>query len=100
MHPGLVLSRSNCLHLTFRWGEGPRVCPGKKFAQVEFVAVLATLFKDWSVRPQSRPGETIQQTRERVQAVLADSRVEITLQMRNPSSVGMVWKKRNEGVES
>lgn len=32
---------------------GPRVCPGKKFGQVEFVAVIATIFKDWRVEPRS-----------------------------------------------
>jgi cytochrome P450 len=27
------------------WTVGPRVCPGKKFSQVEFVAVIARLFQ-------------------------------------------------------
>ena len=34
------------------WNTGPRVCPGKKFSQVEFVAVVARIFRDWSVEPR------------------------------------------------
>ncbi|KAF5558266.1 cytochrome p450 3a7 [Fusarium napiforme] len=33
------------------WAAGPRVCPGKKFSQVEFVAVMACLLKDYTVEP-------------------------------------------------
>jgi len=32
------------------WVNGPRVCPGKKFAQVEFVATLATCLRDHRIR--------------------------------------------------
>lgn len=28
------------------WSEGVRICPGKKFSQVEFVASIAGLFRD------------------------------------------------------
>lgn len=35
------------------WAAGPRVCPGKKFSQVEFVAVLACLMKGYHVEPDT-----------------------------------------------
>jgi cytochrome P450 len=28
------------------WSDGARVCPGEKFAQVEFVALMAAIFKE------------------------------------------------------
>lgn len=80
------------------WAEGPRICPGKKFAQVEFVAVLATLFRRWKVRPKLRRGESGEEARERVLGVVRDSEVVITLQMRRPGSVGLVWEEREEVV--
>lgn len=78
------------------WSEGPRVCPGKKFAQVEFVAVMATLFRDWTVRPLvlQEKGESEEEARDRVLRVVEDSKVTITLQMQKPETVGLVWKRR------
>lgn len=54
------------------WAERARICPGKKFAQVEFVAVLASLFRWWKVRPALRDGESMGQARERVLEVVKD----------------------------
>ncbi|KAL9012108.1 MAG: hypothetical protein Q9173_003107 [Seirophora scorigena] len=39
------------------WSEGIRNCPGKKFSQVEFVATMAALFRDWRVDPIVEAGE-------------------------------------------
>ncbi|KAM7198352.1 cytochrome p450 3a7 [Rhypophila sp. PSN 637] len=33
------------------WAAGPRVCPGKKFSQVEFVAVLACMLSEYRIEP-------------------------------------------------
>lgn len=33
----------------FPFGHGPRKCPGMPFAQVEMVAILATILKNWSI---------------------------------------------------
>lgn len=35
----------------YPWSGGPRVCPGQKFAQVEFVAVLACVLRGAKVKP-------------------------------------------------
>lgn len=45
---------------------GPRACIGRKFAAVEAVCWLAMLLRDFKVEVPSQPGETREQTRERV----------------------------------
>jgi hypothetical protein len=39
------------------WTAGPQVCPGKKFSQVEFVAIIARLFQKGKVTPKLEAGE-------------------------------------------
>lgn len=39
------------------WADGPRECVGRKFSQAEFVAVLASLFRQYRVRPVLKNGE-------------------------------------------
>lgn len=79
----------------FPWSEGLRSCPGKRFAQVEFVAVMATLFRSHRVEPISRPGETLVQAQQRVLNVVKDSSVQLLLQMRDPDSVRVAWRRRD-----
>ncbi len=76
------------------WSDGARNCPGKKFAQVEFVATLAALFRDHRAQPVLHRGENIAQARERVLNVVKDSSVDLLLQMRDPESVAVTWGRR------
>ncbi len=76
------------------WSEGARSCPGKKFAQVEFVATMAALFRNYRAEPVSLFGETPDAARQRVLEVVKDSNVELLLQMRNPESVSVKWSSR------
>lgn len=76
------------------WSEGARSCPGKKFAQVEFVATMAALFRNYRAEPIALGGETPDAARKRVLAVVKDSNVELLLQMRNPDSVSVRWSRR------
>ena len=39
----------------FPFGRGPRACPGEAFAMVEARLLLATLFRDWTVRAAPGP---------------------------------------------
>ena len=78
----------------FPWSEGLRNCPGKRFAQVEFVAVMATLFQHHVAEPVPRGSESLDRARERVLAVVKDSNVELLLQMRDPGSVRVRWLLR------
>ena len=78
----------------FPWSDGPRVCPGKKYAQVEFVAVLSTLLRMHRVDPVPKPGEGMEDARQRVLDVLADCGFGLTLYMRKPNSVAIKWTCR------
>ncbi|KAF2026139.1 cytochrome P450 [Setomelanomma holmii] len=53
----------------FAWGSGPRICPGMKFSQVEFCAVLGSVLKSIRV---DLVRDTVQ-GRERMWGVLRDS---------------------------
>jgi cytochrome P450 len=75
------------------WSSGPRVCPGKKFAQVEFVAVIARLFRKHRVVPFVGAGETLETAKKQIWKSIADSKLEITLQMENPEKVRLVWEE-------
>ena len=76
------------------WSEGVANCPGKKFAQVEFVAAMASLFKDHRVQPLAKPQETLEEARLRVLDVVADSSVNLLLEMEKPGSVSLQWTRR------
>ncbi|KAH6670774.1 cytochrome P450 monooxygenase-like protein [Halenospora varia] len=69
------------------WADGPRICPGKKFSQVEFVAVIAVLLWRHRVEVVPKGGESREEARKRVWEVVEDSGTKFTLQMRRPESV-------------
>lgn len=78
------------------WVSGPRVCPGKKFAQVEFVAVIATAFRNSKVKAESLAGESPQQTKKRVLEVVEDSELGLNpvLKMRHPGKIRLIWERK------
>ncbi|MCJ1334603.1 hypothetical protein MMC10_011315 [Thelotrema lepadinum] len=78
----------------FPWSDGQRNCPGKKFAQVEFVAVIARLLRRHRVLPERFVGESEAQAHQRVLEVVNDGSVKMLLQMRDPSRVSVRWVKR------
>lgn len=47
------------------FGMGPRACVGRKFAQVEALAILASFLFDWKFEPVFGEGETVEQYEER-----------------------------------
>jgi cytochrome P450 len=69
------------------WGDGPRVCPGRKFSHVEFVAVLVTTLWNHSLEVVPESGETDVDARKRVKSVIDDSTVGFTLAMKSPETV-------------
>jgi cytochrome P450 len=76
------------------WAEGPRICPGKKFSQVEYVAVIARLLRNHKIEVVKNSTETDQQARQRVISQIQNSDVKITLQMRSPESVQLRFVRR------
>ncbi|KAL9050150.1 MAG: hypothetical protein Q9206_005205 [Seirophora lacunosa] len=74
------------------WADGPRNCPGQKFSQVEFVAVVATLLSSYTVKPVSHPGQSAEEGRKALMDMVDDSAISaITLQMRHPQEVALQW---------
>ncbi|TVY45728.1 Cytochrome P450 [Lachnellula subtilissima] len=74
------------------WSSGPRVCPGKKFAQVEFVATLALLFQHHRVKPIPEPGESPSGSKARLLQAVQDSDIATTLKMNHPEKVRLWWE--------
>lgn len=77
------------------WSEGTRDCPGKKFSQVEFVALMVGLFRDWRVDPvKEQPQETMVYARQRVLDLIRDDTGWVLLlQMLHPEQAPLVWRK-------
>lgn len=82
------------------WAAGPRSCPGMKFAQVEAVSVLATVFRRARVRPTLAPnlrtgpmdlsdGKLAWRL---AKAVMDEKRVEVTLTMQRPKDLWLKWR--------
>lgn len=77
----------------FPWSDGPQNCPGAKFAQVEFVAVLACLLRDHRVGIVHEPNESFEKARKRALATTEDCDMELLLRMRNADKVRLAWKR-------
>lgn len=74
------------------WTAGSRVCPGKKFSQVEFTRVILGLFRDGArVRIVHEEGESQEQARARVLAIANDLQILFTLRMKDSEKIGLKW---------
>jgi cytochrome P450 len=76
------------------WSFGPRTCPGQKMSQVEFVTVIATLFRRCTASPASKQAEDRTEARHQLLALMQDSQPVLTLQMNRPDDVYLSWKSR------
>jgi len=76
------------------WSEGNRSCPGKKFSQVEHVAVMVAMFRDHFVAPARRNRESEVAARSRALATLKDTGMLLLLQMLHPERTPLIWRKR------
>lgn len=72
------------------WNVGTRTCPGKKFSQVEFVAVVSTLFAGSTrVRLARKGGESQEQVVANAERAMAASTTEVAMRMRE--EVELEW---------
>lgn len=77
------------------WADGARDCPGKKFAQIETDATIATLFRAWRVEPVTKPGESLKAARGRVlDFIVEDVGMVLLVQLLHPERCSLVWRKR------
>ena len=60
-------------------------------AQVEFVAIMAQLFSGHRVAPVLEKGESPEACRRRIESVMKDVAVTITVQMKRAKSVALRW---------
>jgi cytochrome P450 len=78
----------------FPWATGPRICPGKKFSQVEFVAVVASIFSEWRVEPASVDGRSREGAMEALRESVEKARFNVTPKLYMPERAGVRWVKR------
>lgn len=78
------------------WGAGQRVCPGKKFSQVELVATLAYIFRGYTVHPQPDKGERVEEARKRIfqTGMVIEHEGTILHEIRHPKSIALNWSQR------
>ncbi|KAL2840623.1 cytochrome P450 monooxygenase [Aspergillus pseudodeflectus] len=74
----------------FAWGTGPRVCPGQQFSQIEVVAVVVCLLRNYRVTIAPNDGEHFDDLRRDVLRLLQASRVGLTLQMPETAPIRLV----------
>jgi cytochrome P450 len=79
----------------FPWSFGKQVCPGKRFSQVELVAVLAALFRSHRLEIVPEDGESGKEARKRVQRLAEDVELRLLNEMREPEKIGMKWARRS-----
>jgi cytochrome P450 len=77
----------------FPWSDGPQNCPGAKFAQVEFVAVITCLLRDHRVEILREHNESFENARKRALATTEDCDLELLLRMRNADKVQLSLKR-------
>ncbi|KAK2593190.1 hypothetical protein QQS21_009119 [Conoideocrella luteorostrata] len=65
----------------FPWSDGPQNCPGKKFAEVEAVAIFSRLFKTHRLTVKKEVAESDESARGRALACVNDIDAELLLRM-------------------
>ncbi|KAM4054659.1 cytochrome p450 [Hirsutella rhossiliensis] len=77
----------------FPWSDGPQNCPGKKFAEVEAVAVLACLFKTHRLLAKKDAGESDESARKRALACANNVDMEMLLRMVDAGRTRLICKE-------
>lgn len=76
------------------WLAGPRICPGKKFSQVEFVAVLVGLLRKYRLQPKVRPGQTKEEAQANLLSAIDDKDIITTPIFKRPFDASIVIDHR------
>ncbi|PLB46243.1 cytochrome P450 monooxygenase [Aspergillus steynii IBT 23096] len=78
----------------FAWSNGPRVCPGQKFSQVEVFAVLVHLLQRHRVEVVPRRGQDMKEAQNQAYSIIEESRVGLTLHIPRAELVNIKWIER------
>ncbi|KAG9589469.1 putative cytochrome P450, partial [Aureobasidium melanogenum] len=81
--------------LFYPWVGGPRVCPGKKFAQVEFVAMVANILSRYWVEPVAQGNESEFEARQRLLNVMNDKYFNISAHFKRPEDAAVRFVPRS-----
>lgn len=74
------------------WSGGPRICPGMKMSQVEFVATMAMLFRHTRCEALPIDGkETQEEIQARLWKMMDESISKLSLQVKDPQKVQLRW---------
>ncbi|KAF2656622.1 cytochrome P450 [Lophiostoma macrostomum CBS 122681] len=73
------------------WSDGAQNCPGKKFSQVTFVAVVASLFRFHRVHPLCADGESDEELKARLHKTVEEISHGVLLRMKDADSVRLSW---------
>lgn len=79
------------------WSSGPRICPGKKFSQVEFVAVIASLLHKFRLEPlvmRDKGMTTQEDAAQALMKTIKNSEMMTTPKMLNPEAAGITLVRR------
>jgi hypothetical protein len=71
----------------YPWSDGPQVCLGVKFSQVEFVAVVACLLREKRLLLVPNARESRDDTVKRVRNVMEDCDFQLLLRMKRPEEI-------------
>lgn len=77
------------------WMVGPRMCPAKKFSQVEFAGIMVELLREWRVEVVRREGESEEDARERVGKSLRDEKYfNVSAHLKRPEDCAVRFVRR------
>ena len=80
------------------WLTGPRTCPGKKFSQIEFVAVIGSLLSGYEVEPLAKAGQSPALAREKLVEVTNEFYFNISAHLRRPREAGIRFVHRDRSA--
>ncbi|KAJ6020566.1 hypothetical protein N7540_006070 [Penicillium herquei] len=73
------------------WSGGPRICPGMKMAQVEFVATIAKLFRSAGCEPVPIGLENAADARMRLRESIKNPVAQVALSISRPEKMNPRW---------
>lgn len=80
-------------HTYFPWSDGPQNCPGKKFSEVEFVAILAYLFREHTLAVIPNESESSEAAMQRLLSTIDDVNMELLLRMKDADRIKLCYLK-------
>ena len=75
----------------FPWSDGSRICPGKKFSQVESIAVLARLFSQHFVQAVPQASESPAMARRRIEQGMQKRVFGVALLIKDAEKLVLSW---------